>query len=88
MCVPRYIVGVNYIFNKNGGVWRSRRGTVYNRAVSRRNWQFARKKKITAFGLRTGTTPRQYVNVKSCGLNSFDRSLVAHASRPSLSGAH
>lgn len=27
MCVPRYIVGVNYIFNNNGGVWRSRRGT-------------------------------------------------------------
>jgi hypothetical protein len=36
MCVLRYIVGVNYIFNKNGGVWRSGRGTVYNHAVSGR----------------------------------------------------
>ena len=44
MCVPRYTVGVNYIFNKNGGVWRSRRGTASNRAVSVRNCRFARKK--------------------------------------------
>lgn len=35
-CVLRFIVGVNYIFNKNGGVWSSGRGTVYNCAVSGR----------------------------------------------------
>lgn len=44
MCVPRYVVGVNYIFNNNGGVWRAGRGTARNLAVSRRNWQFARKR--------------------------------------------
>ena len=37
MCVPKYIVGVNYIFNNNGGVWRPGRGNAYNRAISRRN---------------------------------------------------
>jgi hypothetical protein len=46
MCVPRYIVGVNYIFNKkNGGVLRPRRGTACHRAVSGRNWRFGRKKR-------------------------------------------
>lgn len=37
MCVPRYVVGVNYIFNNKGGVWRPGRGTARNRAVSGRN---------------------------------------------------